>query len=104
MHDLNALVPGGSGLTLTVGWDINDRGEITGDAFFANGDEHAFLAVPCNEDDPAGCKNTLATGITIPSNLGSSMRPATSVEPGNQLRMRFGRQYNSARVLGSPTN
>jgi len=104
MYDLNALVPPGSGLTLTVGWDINDRGEITGDAFLANGDEHAFLAVPCEDDDPADCKNTPATVVTTPSNQGSLMRPATSVESGNQVRMRFGRQYNGARVLGAPTN
>ena len=47
--DLNSLVPAGSGVQLTNGDYINERGEITCDGVLANGDIHAFLLIPCDE-------------------------------------------------------
>jgi probable HAF family extracellular repeat protein len=43
--DLNALIPSGTGWTLTTGWAINDRGQITGIGNI-NGEAHAFLLTP----------------------------------------------------------
>ena len=48
--DLNTLVPPGSGLTVRSVLDINDRGEIAGNGVLPNGDLHAVLLIPCDEN------------------------------------------------------
>jgi len=48
--DLNTLVPPGSGVQLTYADRINERGEITANGALPNGDEHAFLLIPCDEN------------------------------------------------------
>jgi probable HAF family extracellular repeat protein len=55
MVDLNAFVPPDSDLTLTEAVFINDAGEISGFATLPNGDQRAFLLVPCN-DNTAACR------------------------------------------------
>lgn len=57
MVDLNALVPPNSPLHLFYAYTINNRGEIAGNGFDADGHEHAFVLIPCDEDHPkiAGC-------------------------------------------------
>jgi probable HAF family extracellular repeat protein len=57
MADLNDLIPPKSPLLLEFAETINDRGEIAGQAFDADGNQHVFLAVPCDEDHPyiEGC-------------------------------------------------
>ncbi|MGA8440735.1 MAG: hypothetical protein WB714_21090 [Candidatus Sulfotelmatobacter sp.] len=65
--DLNAFVPPDSGLVLEEADFINDRGEIIGFALLPNGDEHAFLLIPCDQDRPEDCEddtsNFASTGI-----------------------------------------
>ncbi|MGB6488683.1 MAG: hypothetical protein WBE91_17525 [Steroidobacteraceae bacterium] len=48
MTDLNDLVAPGTTLTLTIAQDINDRGEITGQATTPSGATVAFEAIPMN--------------------------------------------------------
>jgi probable HAF family extracellular repeat protein len=50
MIDLNKLIPPGSSLQLTEPATINDRGEIAGNGFDADGNQHAFLLIPCDDD------------------------------------------------------
>ena len=50
MVDLNSLIPPGSDLQVFFPETINDRGEIAGDGFAADGAVHAFLLIPCGED------------------------------------------------------
>ena len=57
MVDLNSLVAPGSGLTLTEGWSINDRGEIAGWGQLASGDVHVVLLIPCDEKHPGECED-----------------------------------------------
>ena len=52
MADLNTLVPSGSGFQLDSAVDINDRGEIVGSGILANGNAHAILLIPCDENHP----------------------------------------------------
>jgi probable HAF family extracellular repeat protein len=61
MIDLNTVVAPGSGLTLTFALYINDRGEIAGNGVLANGDTHAFLLIPCDENhlNIEGCDYSL---------------------------------------------
>jgi probable HAF family extracellular repeat protein len=51
MVDLNDFIPPGSGLYLQAAYYINDRGQISGDAFLDNGHERAYLLTPCGEND-----------------------------------------------------
>jgi probable HAF family extracellular repeat protein len=50
--DLNALISPSSGMELAGGFSINDRGEINGAGVLPNGDQHAFLLIPCDENHP----------------------------------------------------
>jgi probable HAF family extracellular repeat protein len=69
IYDLNTLIPPGSGLTLNVGWDINDGGEITGSAVLPNGNVRAFVLIPCDRNDPDGCQNQLLDRASGTDNL-----------------------------------
>jgi probable HAF family extracellular repeat protein len=57
MVDLNTLIPPTPSLELTHGLYINDRGEIAAEGNFTNGDFHAFILIPCDENHPGleGC-------------------------------------------------
>src|SRR5207253_2137332 len=58
--DLNDFVPPGSGLRVTDGETINDRGEIAGSGMLPNGDFHAIVLVPCDAEhgDSEGCQDS----------------------------------------------
>jgi probable HAF family extracellular repeat protein len=76
--DLNTLVPPGSGLTVLSALDINDRGEIAGNAVLPNGDLHAVLLIPCDEDhsEIEGCDFN-----TVDSDTAARVRPAQITAP-----------------------
>jgi probable HAF family extracellular repeat protein len=50
MIDLNDFVPPGSGVTLTEATYISDTGEISVQAVLSNGDNHAALLIPCDDE------------------------------------------------------
>ena len=64
MADLNALIPPNSPLLLELTETINDRGEIAGTGSDVNGNRHAFLAIPCDENhrNLEGCDYNLLEG------------------------------------------
>lgn len=66
MVDLNTLVIPGSQLLSAGGVAINDGGEITGNRVLPNGDTHAFILIPCDENHPniAGCDYSLVAATT----------------------------------------
>src|SRR5262249_52195124 len=77
MTDWNALLPPGSDLTpWGDGASINDRGEIAGVRMLRNGDLHAFLLIPCDENHPGveGCDYSLVEA------------PATVTQPVPAIR------------------
>ena len=59
--DLENLTLPDSGLTVIAGNLINDRGEIAGRGMLPNGDTHAILLIPCDENhaDVEGCDYSL---------------------------------------------
>jgi probable HAF family extracellular repeat protein len=78
--DLNTLIPAGSSLYLTAPDAINDRGEIAGVGLDANGNQHAFLLIPCGHDDTV-CQHAPgypafrpAPSITKPANSQKGLR------------------------------
>jgi probable HAF family extracellular repeat protein len=93
MIDLNTLVIGSTSLHLVFGNDINSRGEIAAYVFDqSNGEFHAALAIPCDEEHASTDDCADNTGATTAGLMGNSERPAV-VLPDNvreQLRMRLG--------------
>lgn len=81
--DLNSLVQAGSGLTITEGDFINDRGEIAGKGLLSNGDQRAILLIPCDSDHPdvEGCDyepvDLDALAASAPANSASSPTSAS---------------------------
>jgi probable HAF family extracellular repeat protein len=66
--DLNSLIPSGASLDLYWAIGINDKGEIAGLGAGANGDTHAFLLVPCDDDRAPECRETVTDRpSTLPS-------------------------------------
>jgi probable HAF family extracellular repeat protein len=62
MVDLATLISFNSGISVGIGtFDINDRGEIAGQGTDANGNSHAILLIPCDENHPdvEGCDYSL---------------------------------------------
>ncbi len=84
LADLNLLVLPGSGLKVATGIVINDRGEIAGRGFHSNGDEHAVVLIPCDENHPdvAGCDYSLVEAAPetqlAPAQNVLALAPATS--------------------------
>ena len=90
MIDLNTLIPGNSALYLTVPETINERGEIAGIGLDPNGNQHAFLLVPCQGSD-TNCNDAALQGS------GNPVSPFPSVDPSShrpqgifRLRRGFG--------------
>jgi probable HAF family extracellular repeat protein len=77
LFDLNTLIPSGSALYLQLTNAINDAGEIAGTAVDANGNQHAFLLIPCDQNHPGveGCDYNLADAAALPE-----VRPPQVVE------------------------
>jgi probable HAF family extracellular repeat protein len=85
MTDLNALIPPKSPLHLEFTETINDQGEIAGTGQDANGDTHAFLAIPCDEDHPnvEGCDYSLVEGGSAAT--AQAAAPAATTAPPQKL-------------------
>lgn len=79
--DLNTLIPPGSGLQITEADEINDRGEIVGDGTDANGNNHAILLIPCDDNHPGveGCDYS-----TVEASAIHSVAPAP-IEPRRRM-------------------
>jgi probable HAF family extracellular repeat protein len=110
--DLNTLVPPGSSLELLIATTINERGEIGGQGVTSNGDNHAFLLIPCddNHNDAEGCENdaasTAAAARVSPVPSMQSSTTANQSNPGfrsafNPMLRAFGRRLMPSRGLGA---
>lgn len=80
MRDLNTLVCPGTPLYLTgngvAGPDINDLGEITGEAYDPNtGDTPAFLAVPTQHCDADSFGSSTGQKVILPETIRERLRP-----------------------------
>ena len=92
MFDLNTLVPGGSRLNLYFPTIINDRGEIAGQGQLPNGEIHAFLLIPCDEEqgDRYGCEDESASaGVVRPVLPSRSLSRPTRRLPAWQRMSQF---------------
>jgi len=109
--DLNDLVPTGSGLVLTAGEFINDRGEIGASGVLPNGDHHAILLIPCDDKqgDTDDCRDSAQKGNGSPT--GPEFRAAASPDQLNRtpqerlarIQSRLARRYHIFSA-GAPRN
>jgi probable HAF family extracellular repeat protein len=78
MVDLNALILPNSALFLEITETINDQGEIAGTGLDVNGNTHAFLAIPCDENHPnlEGCDYNRAEGSSAATAQGGAATTA----------------------------
>jgi probable HAF family extracellular repeat protein len=106
MVDLNTLVPPHPGVQLTGGdVYINDQGEIVIPGILSDGDVHAFLLTPCddNHGEDGDCEER-AEGATVTAQSSSALfaqNPRTTDESSSStddrtgaVRGRFGRRYS----------
>jgi len=67
---LNTLItPADASVELNAAVGLNDRGEIVVQGTLPNGDQHAFLLIPCDENHTGveGCDYSLAEPTTTVS-------------------------------------
>jgi probable HAF family extracellular repeat protein len=91
--DLNTLVPAPpfSPLYLLQAYNINDQGEVVGFGVDANGEGHAFLAIPCDEShaDDAACNSD--GGMAATDAVQPSPATADAARANSARQTRFGR-------------
>ena len=102
MLDLNAFVPPGSGLELTQGAFIDDRGEILATGALLNGDIRTVLLIPCDDGHPGvkGCDYDPLDAATLSTrSSASAIRTAeTSAAPQVSLTPRENMAARRARL------
>ena len=99
--DLNALISA-TDLALTIPLNINDRGEIAGTGFLPNGNAHAFLLIPC-DDDVEGCDYSMVDANTATTTVPAALAPKVASPfvqgspalrgPMNPMLRRFGPRF-----------
>lgn len=105
MFDLNTLIPPGSKLNLYFPSIINDRGEIAGQAQLPNGDIHAFLLIPCDENHPdiEGCDySPVEANTAVPQTKPGVHNTSSRTLP--QSFMRWMNRYHFPGVAIGPIN
>jgi probable HAF family extracellular repeat protein len=114
MVDLNTLISPNSTFHLYWAGFIDDLGEIGAFGMLPNGDSHAVLLVPCDENHPgiAGCDYSLVDASAAPSSRPAAtkasgpMPPASLWNIGNQIATDFSMETSVALIIAetlSPT-
>lgn len=78
--DLNATVSSGSGVHLTDALFINDGGEITATGFLSNGDQRAFVLVPCGQGGEGRAESAAGTA-TMQGNRATAVQRQSTLAP-----------------------
>jgi len=94
MTNLNTLIPRGSQSLLLEALGNNDRGQIVGYLLTANGEVHAYLATPCEEDqlEAEDCEDE-GTAVTL-GETGPSPEIALPENVRKMLHQGMGHRYH----------
>jgi probable HAF family extracellular repeat protein len=101
MANLNNLLPRGSVLRVNVPFAINNQGEISANGVDADGNTHAALLIPCDENHPnvAGCDYSLVDSAEAEAQSAddAEIPNPTSGSAGRQTRLQNGFLFNRVR-------
>jgi probable HAF family extracellular repeat protein len=102
--DLNRFVRHRSDMQLIAAGNINNRREIAGFGVLPNGDRHAFLLVPCDDNHPGldGCDDSM-----IEASATASVVPTIGAVPGRKLPIGLwqrGNRFHFPRPVVGRTN
>ena len=80
MVNLLSLLPPNTGIDLAEALQINDRGEIAAQGPDANGNNHAVLLIPCDDNhrDVEGCDYSMVDGPVVLAQTTPAVRDASS--------------------------
>ena len=106
--DLNTLIPP-SDLYLVQAMNANDRGEIAAMGALPNGDQHAIVLIPCDENhsDVEGCDYNLVDAATLQQSATSSTEHPVTGTPRSRVPTGMSNHFPSRwgqRTPGSVTN
>jgi probable HAF family extracellular repeat protein len=109
MIDLNRFVPASSDLTLNEAVFISDRGEISGTGTLPSGDQHAFLLIPCGQDDDGTCLEEGEESSAMGKKSAPIISPATTAVQPNLTRRGMAARFHARPSLTTtaepaPTN
>jgi probable HAF family extracellular repeat protein len=96
--DLNSLIPPDSSLYLTEPETINDSGQIAGVGVDFNGNQHAFVLIPCSADDRE-CQGAPAGPAFRPSR--TATKPANT--EGNPIRRMLRHRFGPLSKIPAPS-
>jgi probable HAF family extracellular repeat protein len=94
MIDLNTFVPKGTDIKLNEVEQINDSGEMFGIGTLPDGNNRAFLLIPCDDDHPdvEGCDYDMVDESDMPATqMATTAKPVLSPDAIRQLMQSAGR-------------
>jgi len=109
--DVNTLIVPASDLNVVDAFNINERGEIAAHGNLSNGDSHAVLLIPCDENHPdvEGCDYEPVEAVTeSPSSsapiasapkavVQGSLTPSEMEDPIHALLLNRNRRFSAWR-------
>lgn len=112
LYDLNSLVSADSGFFIGDVNFINDGREIAATGLLANGDQHALLLIPCDDDHPnlEGCDYSMVDAVQVSNNAAKRAPQSTQLSREAVARMigvsrnPFLRRYRLPGLRPAPSN
>ena len=100
--NLNILVAPASNINVTFPVNINDRGEIVAHAVLPNGDTHAVVLIPCDENHPdvAGCNYEPVEAVTVAPVRSAQIKSAPAAASTAKLSSTEAMTRQRARMAG----
>jgi probable HAF family extracellular repeat protein len=104
MVNLNNLVPRGSTLRIQIPYTINNQGEIGANGVDVNGDSHAALLIPCDENHPniAGCDYSLVEAAVTRESPTPAIEKQPSPNQSNSVRQLLRRRLGPLSHIPRP--
>jgi len=99
--DLNTLITPASSVNVSFPVYLNDRGEIVAHGVLPNGDVHAMVLVPCDDNHPnvEGCNyGTVAAVAAAPAGSAKNTKPSATTTPGKPPSFETAKRFRSLKA------